>query len=59
MFEYELHHIRSVELIREAEHERMVREAIRVRRAARRSTRGTAAESHTSRLRRLRHPRAA
>ncbi|WP_406413810.1 hypothetical protein [Streptomyces sp. NBC_01614] len=60
MHEYELHHIRSADLIREAEHERMVREAIRVRRAARRSTRGAAeAESHTSRLRRLRHPRAA
>ncbi|MFF5479403.1 hypothetical protein ACFY5C_18955 [Streptomyces sp. NPDC012935] len=60
MFEYDLHHIRSADMIREAEHDRMVREAIRVRRAAKRSAKGAAvAESHTSRLRRLRHPRAA
>ncbi|MGC9536394.1 hypothetical protein [Streptomyces sp. UG1] len=62
MYEYELHHIRSAELIRQAEHERLVREAVRVRRAARRerSAKGTGdAEAHTSRLRRMRHPRAA
>lgn len=65
MYEYELHHLRSAELIRQAEHERLVREAIRSRRAARReaaerSREGAAAtESHTSRRRRHRHPRAA
>ncbi|MFG1667345.1 hypothetical protein [Streptomyces sp. Y7] len=63
MYGYELHHIRSAELIRRAEHERLVREVVRGRRAARRAQRagqGTEeTESHTSRLRRHRHPRAA
>ncbi|MDC0771153.1 hypothetical protein [Streptomyces sp. HD] len=65
MYEYEIHHFRSTELIRKAEHERLAREALRLRRAARReaterSAEGTGdAESHTSRLRRHRHPRAA
>lgn len=60
MFEYELHHMRSADMIREAEHERMVREAIRIRRAAKRSTKdATEAESHTFRLRRHRHARTA
>ncbi|WP_405589390.1 hypothetical protein [Streptomyces sp. NBC_01092] len=65
MYGYELHHIRSAELIRRAEHQRLVREAIRGRRAARReaaerSAHGSAeTESHTFRLRRHRPPRAA
>ncbi|WP_128435090.1 hypothetical protein [Streptomyces cyaneus] len=65
MYEYELHHFRTAELLRRAEHARLVREAVRTRRAARReaakrSAQGAAeAEAHTSRLRRPRHPRAA
>ncbi|MFJ7074594.1 hypothetical protein [Streptomyces sp. NPDC098781] len=65
MHDYELHHVRSAELIRKAEHERLVREAVRVRRAARREAAKRTAESaaepeaHTSRFRRHRHARAA
>ncbi|MFH0521321.1 hypothetical protein ACHBTE_29600 [Streptomyces sp. M41] len=65
MYDFELHHIRSAEMIRRAEQERLVREAVRVRRAARReAARRSAedsaeAEAHTSRLRRHRHARAA
>lgn len=44
MFEYELHQIRSAELIREAENYRLGREALRARRAARDSRK--AAEEH-------------
>ncbi|MGI5378396.1 hypothetical protein ACQEV2_29930 [Streptomyces sp. CA-251387] len=65
MYDYEFHHLRSADLIRRAEHERLVREALRARRAARReaterSAEGAAEkEAHTSRHRRHRHPRAA
>lgn len=65
MHGYELHHLRSAELIRRAEHERLVREAVRVRRAARRdaaqrATEGAAqTQAHTSRFRRHRPARAA
>lgn len=59
MFEYDLSHIRSADLIRQAEHERLVREAVRVRRAARRSGDASETESHTSRLRRHRVPHTA
>ncbi|MDF3141469.1 MULTISPECIES: hypothetical protein [unclassified Streptomyces] len=64
MYQYELQHLRAAELIRQAEHERLVREAVRgrrtARRAAKRSAEGSAdAEAHTWRLRRHRHPRAA
>ncbi len=59
MYEYDLSHIRSAELIRRAEHERLVREAVRVRREAKRSTEASEAEAHTSRFRRLRVPRTA
>ncbi|QOV35371.1 hypothetical protein IM697_35750 [Streptomyces ferrugineus] len=62
MYDYAFHHIRSADLIRQAEHERLVREAVRVRRAARRerSAEGTEdAPAQRSRLRRNRHPRAA
>ncbi|MEV5438060.1 hypothetical protein AB0K80_18885 [Streptomyces sp. NPDC052682] len=61
MFEYELQQSRSAELIRRAEHERLVREATRARRAARRAAaHDTAgAESHTRRSRRYRFARTA
>ncbi|MEU6573837.1 hypothetical protein [Streptomyces sp. NPDC046805] len=36
MFEFELHRVRSAELLRRAEHERLAREAVRVRHEARR-----------------------
>ncbi|KAA0942732.1 hypothetical protein [Streptomyces apricus] len=36
MFEYEIQQIRSAEMIRDADHFRMAREAVRSRRAARR-----------------------
>ncbi|MFH8796769.1 hypothetical protein [Streptomyces sp. NPDC017941] len=36
MFEYELHQIRTAELARQAQHDRLVREARRARRASRR-----------------------
>ncbi|MER6528773.1 hypothetical protein [Streptomyces sp. NPDC001508] len=38
MIEYELHQVRAGELRRRAEYERLVREALRGRRAARRAT---------------------
>ncbi|CCK27277.1 hypothetical protein BN159_2898 [Streptomyces davaonensis JCM 4913] len=61
MFEYELHHLRSADLIREADNERLAREAVRSRRAARREAAGRAAESesHISRRGRLRTARTA
>ncbi|MGV9451470.1 hypothetical protein [Streptomyces sp. NPDC003635] len=61
MFEYELHHLRSADLIREAQNERLVREIVRTRRAARREAARRAAEGevHSSRLGRLRTTRAA
>ncbi|MEW2167898.1 hypothetical protein AB0912_33615 [Streptomyces sp. NPDC007084] len=60
MFEYELHRIRSAELIREAQDDRLAREALRGRRAARRAARRASAEqdgegrAHSPRPRR--HP---
>ncbi|MFF4255996.1 hypothetical protein ACFY1L_32790 [Streptomyces sp. NPDC001663] len=57
MYEYEISQIRSAELIRQAESERLAREALRGRRAARREAavrRADEDESHTHRLRRLR-----
>ncbi|MDF2271723.1 hypothetical protein P2Q00_40810 [Streptomyces coacervatus] len=61
MYEYEISQFRSAELIRRAEHERLAREAVRGRRAARREAASRAAEeeSHSPRLRRLRSARAA
>ncbi|MEV5957981.1 hypothetical protein AB0M11_30160 [Streptomyces sp. NPDC051987] len=62
MFEYELHRIRSAELRRQADEARLVREAVRSRRAARRDAvpGDTAAqEAHTDRHARRRLPRAA
>ncbi|GHI04775.1 hypothetical protein AQI88_36720 [Streptomyces cellostaticus] len=63
MFELELHRTRTAELRREADQERLAREAVRSRRTARReeaarhSTSG--AETHTDRPRRQRLPRTA
>ncbi|AVH56330.1 MULTISPECIES: hypothetical protein [Streptomyces] len=65
MFQYELHQIRSAELIRQAENHRLVREALRARRAARRAAaRASAAHDmegrgHTDRPRRHWFARAA
>ncbi len=62
MFEYALHRLRHDELVREAEHERQVREALRLRRAARReaaAARSAEPESHTDHRRRPRFARAA
>ncbi|MFE7272273.1 hypothetical protein [Streptomyces sp. NPDC057623] len=64
MYGYEVHRLRSAELIRQAEHDRLAREAVRLRRAARReaaerSAEGAATEEHTSRSRRHRHPHTA
>ncbi|MFD4609094.1 MULTISPECIES: hypothetical protein [unclassified Streptomyces] len=61
MFHYELHQLRSAELGRIAEHDRLVREVLRARRAARRSAGGRTAETepHTHRPHRHRFTRAA
>ncbi|MES5817219.1 hypothetical protein [Streptomyces sp. RG80] len=61
MYEYELSQLRSAELLRQAENERLAREAVRGRRAARREAVRQEAESgvHTDRPRRLRFLRAA
>ncbi|MER6285656.1 MULTISPECIES: hypothetical protein [Streptomyces] len=59
--EYELSQYRSAELLRQAEHERLVRETLRGRRAARREAAERTAESeaHTGRPRRHRFLRTA
>lgn len=59
--EYQLSQYRSTELIRRAEHERLVRETLRSRRAARREAAERIAEtdSHTGRPRRHRFLRTA
>ncbi|MEU5098751.1 hypothetical protein [Streptomyces sp. NPDC020996] len=57
MYEYELQQIRTAELIRQAQNERLAREAVRRRRAARREAAGGAA--HSPGPRRLRSARAA
>ncbi|MFD3498290.1 hypothetical protein ACFWWT_11850 [Streptomyces sp. NPDC058676] len=61
MYEYELAQLRSAELIRRAATERLAREAVRGRRAARREAVENAAEGevHTGRPRRHRFPRTA
>ncbi|MET7685546.1 hypothetical protein [Streptomyces sp. NPDC005423] len=60
MYEYELHQIRSAELRRRAADERLAREAVQGRRAARRDEALRAAEEdpHTDRPRRPRFARA-
>ncbi|GGX21130.1 hypothetical protein [Streptomyces lomondensis] len=55
MYEYELQQMRAADLIRRAEHERLVREAAR---AARRETAVSSAE-HESHSRRSHRPRSA
>ncbi|MDT0609423.1 hypothetical protein [Streptomyces lancefieldiae] len=61
MFEYDIHRLRSAELVRRADEARLAREVVRARRAARRDARRAAAgaESHTSPFRRHRFARAA
>ncbi|MFE7234334.1 hypothetical protein ACWCRF_30205 [Streptomyces sp. NPDC002405] len=61
MFHYELHQLRSAELGRRAEQDRLVREVLRARRAARRSAgrRTAEAEPHTHGPHRWRFTRAA
>ncbi|MFF6916874.1 hypothetical protein [Streptomyces sp. NPDC012466] len=61
MYEYELQQLRTADLIRRADHERLVREATRARRAARHSVEEHSAEheSHSRRFRRLRSARTA
>ncbi|NNN33472.1 hypothetical protein HLK59_24555 [Streptomyces sp. S3(2020)] len=61
MYEYELSQLRSADLLRQAQQERLAREAVRSRRAARREAAGHEAEGgvHTGRTRRLRFLRAA
>ncbi|MFB8756216.1 hypothetical protein ACFV46_10765 [Streptomyces sp. NPDC059852] len=60
MFDHEMHHLRTDELIRQAEHERLVREAVRVRRAERRAARKAEdTPSHTARPGHRRAARAA
>ncbi|MFI1565627.1 hypothetical protein ACH4ZX_21685 [Streptomyces sp. NPDC020490] len=56
MYEYELQQIRTAELIRQAQNERLAREAVRRRRAARREAAG--GEAHSPGPRRLRSARA-
>ncbi|MFE5141434.1 hypothetical protein ACFRDV_27880 [Streptomyces fagopyri] len=61
MFEYELHQIRSAELIREAQSHRLVREALRGRRTTARESgpNDTEGQAHSPRPRRHRFARAA
>ncbi|OIJ67965.1 hypothetical protein [Streptomyces mangrovisoli] len=61
-YEYELHHLRSAELRREADRQRLVRAAVQSRRAARReeaARRAADDEAHSRRPRWFRAPRAA
>ncbi|MET9395451.1 hypothetical protein ABZY20_34390 [Streptomyces sp. NPDC006624] len=57
MFAYELQQMRTADLIRRADHERRVREAVRARRASAHDS--AEHESHTRRFRRSRFTRAA
>lgn len=65
MYEYELHQIRSAELIREAQNHRLVQEVLRGRRAARRAAVRESSrdepegQGHSDRPRRHRFARAA
>ncbi|MFF8729626.1 hypothetical protein ACF073_24485 [Streptomyces sp. NPDC015171] len=63
MYELEIHRLRSAELRHAAQRERLAREAVRYRRAARRARAAgdgaSEAESHTDRPRRQRLPRTA
>ncbi|MFE1249388.1 hypothetical protein [Streptomyces sp. NPDC058735] len=57
MFEYELQQMRAADLIRRAEHARLVREATRARRSSARDS--AEHESHSGRFRRSRFTRVA
>ncbi|MFD4526904.1 hypothetical protein ACFWP7_23815 [Streptomyces sp. NPDC058470] len=57
MFEYELQQIRSADLIREAQTHRLVREALRGRRAARRAARESAQNDPEGQAQSRRHRR--
>lgn len=57
MYEYEFQQLRASDLIRRADHERLVREAARARREA--DTESAEHESHSRRFRRLRSARTA
>ncbi|PKW10235.1 hypothetical protein SAMN05428944_2584 [Streptomyces sp. 1222.5] len=63
MFQMDHHRTRSAQLIREAQEDRLAREAARARRTARKEASGRVgdrvAESHTDRPRRHRLPRTA
>ncbi|MEU6771929.1 hypothetical protein [Streptomyces sp. NPDC046759] len=63
MIEFRYHQMRSAQLIREAELQRLAREAVRARRTARHEEPaghdGAATESHTGRTRRHRTPHTA
>ncbi|WP_199822127.1 hypothetical protein [Streptomyces sp. NRRL S-37] len=49
MFEYALYRLRHDDFVRQGEEHRLAREAARLRRTARRTTRNTEAESHPRR----------
>ncbi|MFI8190509.1 hypothetical protein ACIF8T_17160 [Streptomyces sp. NPDC085946] len=57
MYDYELHQLRSADLVRRAERQRLVRQALLARRDA--APHAAEAESHTRRSRRHRFARAA
>ncbi|MET8561405.1 hypothetical protein ABZV75_12720 [Streptomyces flaveolus] len=59
MHALELHHLRSAELRRTAQEERLAREAVRSRRAESAGDGAPDAEPHTGRTRRHRLPRTA
>ncbi|MFC8669121.1 hypothetical protein [Streptomyces sp. NPDC057199] len=61
MFEYELQQIRTAEMIREADNYRLVREAVRSRRAARREAARSGHDDTEGRVHSRRHrtPRSA
>ncbi|MDQ0949477.1 hypothetical protein QFZ24_003400 [Streptomyces phaeochromogenes] len=61
MFEYELQQIRTAEMIREADNYRLVREAVRGRRAARREAARSGRDDSEGRVHSRRHrtPRSA
>ncbi|CAL9295214.1 hypothetical protein ABZ568_18740 [Streptomyces olindensis] len=56
MYEYELQQMRTADLIRRAEHERLVREVTRARRGAHGEA-GHGSAEHESHSRRFRRPR--
>ncbi|MET7295518.1 hypothetical protein ABZS79_25870 [Streptomyces griseoloalbus] len=59
MFASALHHLRYDDLVRRARHERQAREALRLRRAARREAAAGATEPESHTRRRYRFARAA